>query len=312
MSNKKNKQVQRIVHLAVVPNTLPRSLYRGLLKLGDVEIEAHVLSNGQRVLSTRGMVQALAGDGPKNADLGRLVERIPGNSLDFSLVPRIEFTIPGSPNGLGYPAEALADICDAYVDALIADALSPAQPKLHPKQRPIAERARQIQKAFVKVGIIALVDDATGYTQHRARNELAQKFAEYLLPEPGEWVRAYSPNFFADLARLYRFELRDPRRRPGFMGGFIQKYVYEAIDPDVAEELVRRVPRPAWGNLRHPHLTEKAREVLHSHLLRLGTVMRQSSDHNDFKMRFACEFKGAGLQLDLPPSNDVTKRKGAA
>lgn len=277
----------------VKTRAIPRAAYWGPLDLAGVEIDAYVLEDGRRVISSRGMVKSLTGGGgAKDGKIGRLLERIPDKYRCFGVGPKIEFETHENNLGLGYPAEFLADVCGAYVDAMICG-------DIHPKQIHVAQRAWQIQKAFAKTGITALVDDATGYTKDRPRDELARKFAEYLLPVPGKWQPTYPESFFRNLARLYRCELRDRTRRPQWMGAFIQRWVYEAIDQDVADELKRREPHPSHGFNRHQHLSERARSVLQAHLTRLGTVMRLSAGPTDFQSRFATEFRGAPLQLPL-------------
>ena len=46
--------------------------------------------------------------------------------------------------------------------------------KLLPSQRHVAEQCRILLHGFANVGIIALVDEATGYQDARARDALAE------------------------------------------------------------------------------------------------------------------------------------------
>lgn len=55
-----------------------------------------------------------------------------------------------------YEATVLADICDAFLEARKHENLSS-------RQRIIAEQCEVLMRSFARVGIIALVDEATGY-----------------------------------------------------------------------------------------------------------------------------------------------------
>lgn len=274
----------------------PRSVARGTLASipGWPEIECHVLDDERRVLSARGMVAALNGVGPKNAHSDRSIARILGESSGFELGPRIRFAIPGAPPGLGYPAELLPKICAAITDRAL-------EGRLHHKQQHIAAQARRIEKALANVAIVALIDEATGYQKLRAPDALSRLFAEYLLPEPGEWSRAIPEDLYVNLARLYRHAYRAGQaRRPLFFRSWTWRFVYGFLPPDIRAELQSRNPNPHEGRTRHhQHLTARAREVLTAHLIRLNTVVRQSASAADFHMRFAAEFRGGPLQLSL-------------
>jgi len=68
---------------------------------------------------------------------------------------------------LGYDAEALPAICEAVLQAR-------ADGALHPRQLHIAARCELIARGLMRIGIIALVDEATGYQADRARDSLAR------------------------------------------------------------------------------------------------------------------------------------------
>lgn len=278
-------------------NALPRSVARGSLSsiAGWPEIECHVLDDGRRVLSARGMVAALNGVGSKNAHADRAIARILGEDSGFELGPRIRFAIPGGPPGFGYPAELLPKLCATITDRAL-------EGKLHHKQTHIAAQARRIEKALAGVAIVALVDEVTGYQTRRAPDTLSRLFAEYLLPEPGDWSRTIPEDLYVCLARLYRHQyVAGQARRPHFFRSWTWRYVYGFLPADVRAELQARNPAPHTSNTRHhQHLTTRAREVLVAHLIRLTTVVRQSVSADDFHMRFAAEFLGGGLQLSLP------------
>lgn len=275
-----------------IRQALPRSLCRGTLPFGDVE--CHVLEDGRRIISSRGFVRAFVPEsvGAKDAASERRIARIINESEQFKLVPRIEFSIPGAPNGQGYTAEFFVDVCNAYVDALIDG-------KLHPKQLHIARRAWEIQRAFAKLGLVALIDEVTGYQLDRAADDLRRKFAVYLLDNPSEWARMFPPEYFSLLAKVYRVKFAKGRY-PAFFGLFTRKFIYEPVlESAVVNELLARNPDPHHGSNHHQHFTPAVKVLVAEQLRRVLSVLRQSSNYEDFVRRYEVEFRGASLQLGL-------------
>lgn len=72
---------------------LPFSMFRGALKLGDLELECHVLDDGRRVLTQREVVRAISG-GRESGNLGRYLDRNPLTSKHFDAGPVIHFAVP--------------------------------------------------------------------------------------------------------------------------------------------------------------------------------------------------------------------------
>ena len=80
----------------------------------------------------------------------------------------IKFRRPtGGPIVYGYPATVLADICDVVLSARQAGVL-------HRQQEHIADRCELLVRGFARIGIIALVDEATGFQRDRAKDALAR------------------------------------------------------------------------------------------------------------------------------------------
>ena len=228
-----------------------------------------------------------------DGDFDRWIERIPNAPADLKLVARIEFEIPGAPNGLGYPVEILTRVCRAYIRA-------EREGRLHHKQRHIADQAWRLLEALGDVGLVALVDEATGYQNARAANDLQNRLALYLLPTPGRWEVTFPPEFYKLVARLYRVRLLHPSRRPQFFANFTREYVYApAMGADVSQAMAARNPDPAHGHNHHQLLTGPARAMVLEQRNRVMTLLRQSSTPDEFRARYRVEFHGAPLQLAL-------------
>ena len=278
-------------------SNLPRSVAHGPVRLGGVTIYGHVLDDGRRVFSARDLVAALSGAlGPKNAHFERSVAALQNVSGELNLGPRIEFSIPGSPNGFGYPVEVFTAVCRAYVRADRAGTL-------HHKQKPVADRAWAVLDALGDIGIIALVDEATGFQKQRAKTALQDALALLLRESAGPYQVLFSEEFFAEVARLYRITLRGKNKRPRFFGWFIKHYFYEWLSPAMYAELCSRLPANDNGQrpgLMHPHLTDGAREIFGRHQDTVVALMRTSGTPREFDERFGVACKKHPLQLRLP------------
>jgi hypothetical protein len=148
--------------------------YEGELDLAGYKLSCYVLENGTRVLSGRGMQEALkmVDKDDKLGSGGRLVENLNQKSLQpFILQEKklVDFEpvicYKGNLKINGYEATVLVDICNIYLEARRNIHLSP-------RQRIIADQCEILLRSFAKVGIIALIDEATGYQYEREQAEL--------------------------------------------------------------------------------------------------------------------------------------------
>lgn len=142
----------------------------------------------------------------------------------------------------GYKADVLADICDAFLEARKHITLSP-------RQTIITEQCETLMRAFARVGIIALVDEATGYTEekNRAKDELQKFLNQFLQQEAAKWVKTFNDQFFEDIYKMRGWTWRDASKKPGVVGLWIRDIVYERIAP-IMEELEKLNPKNANGN----------------------------------------------------------------
>ena len=207
----------------------------GTVEIGEMTIECHVLNDGRRVLSSGGVVRALRGTTSKPASLNRYLERLETYEPGMIDGRMINFRIPGTPTvAQGYEATLLIEICDLYLKARDLKLLKSGQAQL-------AKMAEIIVRSCAKVGIEALVDEATGYQQVRERRALQIKLQAFIADEMQEWVATFPEEFWQELARLEGIRY-SPRNRPLRWGKYVMRFVYDSIDPDLGKRL-RRLTR---------------------------------------------------------------------
>lgn len=191
--------------------------------------------------------------------------------------PIIFQTTHGS-RAYGYEATVLADICDAVLEARKQD-------KLHYQQVHIAERCEALVRAFAKVGIIALVDEATGFQYDRPRRELEEQLKRFLSDSLRRWVRTFPSSYFQHLCRLRGVELRSDMKLPQYFGHLTNNLVYRRIAPGLLAQLKeRKNERGSASNKLNQWLSlEVGVPELLLHLGMVIAVMKQHTDYEKFE-----------------------------
>jgi hypothetical protein len=269
--------------------SMPYSMFPGKLKIGDVEMECHVLSNGSRVLTQREMVRMLSG-GRESGNLQRYLERNPLTAHDFELGPTVRFLVPGtSVVAIGHEATQLIELCDKYLQAREMKLLKKSQLGL-------AAQAEIVMRATAKIGIVSLIDEVTGFQKVRAQNALQLKLQAFIADELQEWARMFPEEFWVELARLEGIRY-SPRSRPLRWGRYVMMFVYDSIDPAIGNWLRENNPNPHYKENHHQWMKKFGREKVHDQITKVVTIMKLCRDMADFRAKFGHVFKNTPLQL---------------
>ena len=279
------------------------------LKINDLEIPCYVLEDGRRVLHQRGMVSALGmsrggsskggGDRLHMFVSGKGLEPFVSKDLLEVTVNPLKFRTPRGALAYGYDAQILADICDTVLAARKAGGLQKQQ--LH-----IAEKCEILLRGFARVGIIALVDEATGYQEQRDRDELQKFLALYLSEERLKWAKMFPDEYYKQLFRLRGWTYSPLSvRRPKFVGWLTNELVYKKLPANALDELrnlnpIKNKKTYRRGSAHFQHLSaDIGQPDLRDHLLQLIAIMRISSNWSVFKRNFAKAFPSSGEQIEL-------------
>jgi len=266
------------------------------LRIGDLEIPCYVLSDGRRVLVQRGMLSSLdmkqgtagRGGGDRLAKFVATKALAPfvSEQLAEMIKNPIRFQVPtGGGIAYGYEATLLADLCDVVLAARKAG-------KLHYQQEHIAEQCEILVRGFARVGIIALVDEATGYQEDRAKNALARILEAFIAKELRKWVSTFPVDYYKELFRLRGWKFpdlpKDQQKRPVLVGKITNDVVYDRLAPGVRKELVRLTPRDDKGRLKHKLFQRLTEDVGHpklrEHLASVTSLMKASDTWDQFKV----------------------------
>jgi len=215
----------------------------------------------------------------------------------------IAFRLPSGGRASGYNAELLPEICEIYLAAREARALPP-------NQRHIAQAAEMLVRGLARVGIIALVDEATGYQEVRTKNALEKILAEFVDKELRPYIKTFPADFYKEIFRLRGLDYStDTVARPQYFGNITNDIVYRRLAPGVLEELKRVQEVGPTGAKKHKLFQRLTQNVgypkLREHLGSVVTLMKLSDGWDEFKARLdvfhpRTEGNQAILPIDVP------------
>ena len=169
----------------------------------------------------------------------------------------------------------------------------------------IAARAEILVRGLATVGIIALVDEVTGYQEIRDRNELNKILDRYLMVEYAEWSKRFPDEFYQQIFRLRKWEWRGMKvNRPQVVGHYTNDIVWSRLAPGVMEELEHLNPKGEGGNRpvkHHQWLTNDiGHPKLQDHLTGVMAIMRASLKWSDFQRALQRAYPRIHTNLELP------------
>ena len=289
---------------------LPEAKHKGQLRMLGAEIPAYVLSNGQRVIgrtSATEMLTGIRGGGAfeKYIGVASLSPFLNANAVSERMVT---FRLP-EVEGLGrsvkgLPADLMIEVCQALVAALEAHTRPNSGVQLTSRQIDMALQASMFVSACAKVGLDALIDEATGYQYERAEDALAVKLAAYLEKDMRAWEKTFPDELWMEFGRLTNWE-RSVTQRPKYWGKLVMELVYDYLDKDVADWLRNNMPAPRHGQNYHQWLSSQyGLKKLTEHIWKLIGIAKTCDSMMELKERMA-ELHGRQavqyrLYLDYP------------
>jgi hypothetical protein len=170
---------------------------------------------------------------------------------------------------------------------------------------PTAIRAHVIVRAVAKVGIVALIDEATGCEKKRAANSLAAILEAFIAKELQPWVKAFPDEYYSELFRLRNLPFPSGTvQRPKFFGILTNDIIYRRLAPGVLEELRRVAPKNSKGK-RSGKLFQMLsaswgyRKLL-QHMGAVITMMQLSKSYFEFKGTLDRLRPAYGTTMPLP------------
>jgi hypothetical protein len=280
------------------------------LRIGSIEIPCYVLEGGTRVLTQAGFLEAMGrhrkarvrnqGEDPLPAMIqGKAINPFISKELIEKSRP-VVFRKPDGVRAKGYRAEILPEVCEVYLKARDAGVLPN-------NQEHVAKQAEILIRGLAHVGIIALVDEATGYQEVRDRLALQVILDKFLRREFAAWAKRFPDEFYKEMFRLkgWAWSNMNPAGGPRCIARYTNDLVYARLGPGVLQELQAR--NPVLGNGRrkaahHQWLTDEiGHPALAQHLYAVIGLMRIARSWDELKRMIdrAYPKRGANVQLEL-------------
>jgi hypothetical protein len=299
--------------------------HAGTLRIGELEIQCAVLEDGTRVLTQKTFLQAIGRTHPRGGETEKAIDGLPFFLSSPRLIPFISKdlrrsvnpvffralrgggrqTIQGGKGGKGYAvgfdAHLLPQVCKLFLEARDRGVLSQAEVR-------IAAKCDLLLRGLATVGIIALVDEATGFQEVRDRRALEAILDAFLLKEFAAWAKRFPDEFYKQIFRLRNWQWKGMTvNRPQIVSNYTKDLVYARLAPGILKELESRNPiedgrRQAkhhqWltGDIGHPALA--------AHIYAVIGLMRISDDWGHFKKLLERAYPKRGDTLQLPLFKD--------
>lgn len=239
---------------------MPIARWRGALNIVGLEVPCYVLDSGEKIIgrtSATELLTGIKGGGALEKYLGvKALEPFINNALVLErMVPFRLLEVEGLEKAVkGLPADLMIEVCQGFVAALQAsmDPNSP-HPRMTDRQRQMAMNASMFLSACAKIGLEALIDEATGYQYERAEDALQVKLRAFIADELRAWEKTFPDELWAEFGRLTGWS-GNLHSRPKWWGKLVIEMIYDTLDRDVADFLKNNKPPP--GVRWHRQLTE--------------------------------------------------------
>lgn len=308
---------------------LPKALHEGVLKIGDIEFPCSVIESDDgvtRVLSETKFMEGIgmyrsgalstrrkSGQDDENARaplflaFRNLEPYIARHLPDFRSARLMYRTLNGNV-AHGISAGLIPKICEIWLDAR-------AEGKLGPAQLKVAARAEQLLRGLAHIGIIALVDEATGYQEQRDRAALQGILDRFLRQELAAWAKRFPDEFYQQMFRLKGWQWKGMTvNRPQIVGHYTKDVVYARLAPGLLEQLEARTPRDDNGRRKakfHQWMTDDVgHPALAQHLHAVIGLMRVAGTWDQFIGMLNVAFPRRGDTLQLPFMRDEPVKHG--
>lgn len=261
-----------------------KATHSGELRIGSLTLLCHVLEDGTRVVSQSSINTSLKLTRTSNLSKfisnGILKEYV-NDELRMSVNNPIIFKrrMGGNPT-FGYKATILVDICDIILQANKENVLM--EDKKH-----VVQQAEILIRSFAKVGIVALIDEATGYQEVRQKDALQKILDAYLSKELSAWAKRFPDDFYKEIFRLKGWPYNQMSvKRPSCVGNYTQDIVYRRLAPEILKELEKKNPKDDKGRRKHTHHQFLTQDIGHpalaQHLYGAIGLMRTQQTWDQF------------------------------
>lgn len=298
-----------------IKSELLKAEYEGKLKIGDADLDVAVLGNKQRIVTLSAVFKALDRPIRGNARLINMPTFMDAKNLQpfigddlSSVINKVQYVSLTGKIQEGYDALIIPLVSDLYLKVR-------AENKLLPSQEDTAKKAEILVRTLAKVGIVALVDEATGYQRDREKDELCKILEAFVAKELQPWIKAFPADFYENMFRLRDLDYPgNGVKRPQYFGHLTNDIIYRRLAPRVWVELKEQADKDEKGRLKHRLHQKLTTDIGHPKLKELiisvTTVMKLSDHWEDFKKKLDRVHPAYNETMQLPFDLEGDSGKG--
>ncbi|MFC4292335.1 P63C domain-containing protein [Sphingorhabdus arenilitoris] len=279
---------------------LPEADFEGEFLIGDKVVACAVLRDERRIITQATFLRALGRSRSPKAGTGVLstVDELPfflqakalkpfiDNELEESTKP-IFFRTRSGKKGAGYNARLILKVADVYI--AFGDSFLSQEKGIPKRYEKMIFAAKAIKSALAEIGIVALVDEATGYQDVRNRLALQEMFEAVLRKELAAWAKRFPDEFYKQIYRLRGWEWRGRQiNPPQIVAHYTNDFIYDRIAPGLRKELENRMPKTNSGKKKgrlHQLFTDDiGHPLLAQHVHMVTMFMKAAGSWDEFKI----------------------------
>jgi hypothetical protein len=280
----------------------PKVISSGVLDIFN-DLPCYVLDDGQRVFRLSNLTKSL-----REKEHGKFGNYLAASNiikyLPDRLKPLTDEYHDRTPQGViefefndkaekGYNSEDFMDVCSAFVQANLNNE------KLSEAQQEIVRNANKFILSTAKIGIVALVDEATGYQNIRHSKELQLKMKYFLVEDhiAREWEKTFPDDLWYEFGRLTNWK-GSLKKRPKWWSKLVNGLVYDLMDKDIGEYLRKNKPPKYNGHKKYFQWlnAEYGTKELTQHLWQIIGMAKACKDIKELKILASQHF---GKDIDI-------------
>ena len=258
---------------------LPKATHQGILRIMGKELPCVVLDDGRRVITQKSVFEAFdrprRGKKNKNLDSVNVPSVIEANNLRpfisdeiLSRTQPIEYLITNKSKAVGYSAEIIPIVCKIYMSGRKKGVLTPGQER-------IADLSEILINVLSEIGIIGLIDEATGYQSIRPRDALEAYLNKILSKELAAWCKKFPDIYYENIYKIRGWpQFSNSKNKFSCVGTYTNDLVYSRIGEDVLKELKERTPDTSKTKMHQWLTVDTGHPLLSKHLNEIITLQK--------------------------------------
>ncbi len=315
LSAEDRREISRKAAAARWAGSLLIADFEGELPIGDTSLSCAVLPDETRIVTQATFLRALGRSPSPKAGTGVLstIDDLPfflqsevlkpfiPKELISAMTPLFYRTKTGG-RGVGYDALLLPQVAEVYLR--FRDAIMAEKGEVPARYERMIRAADILIRGLANVGIIALVDEATGYQEARGKKALRAVLDAFLRKELATWAKRFPDEFYEHIFRLRGWKWKGRGTNPPqVVATYTKDIVYARLAPGIIEELEKKNPFNSGRrkSKHHQWLTDDVgHPALAQHLHAVVTLMRISTSWDQFKLFLDQAHPRRGDTLQLP------------